>query len=116
MGVAINGEICRQPFYNAHAFVYFMFLFLFVYVSQNNYTYSIHITIMKVSDILDFHKKHSSLLTPVIYILVIVFLNYVIPKLMNVFSVEQSSYINYIMFADAMILFYIILPKKGFMF
>ena len=62
--------------------------------------------------VLDFHNKYSSVTKPLIYIFVLVFINALLPDVLNVVGIESSSYINYLLFINAMILFYILLPRK----
>lgn len=71
---------------------------------------------MKVSEVSDFFQKHSAIMNPIMYIFALIFINYAIPSLMNVFDIETSVYINYTMLTNALLLFYIMLPKKDFVF
>lgn len=67
---------------------------------------------MKLSSISDFVGQNSSIMKPIAYIFTFVFLNLMLPALLNVFRVKQKDYMNYVLFMDAMLIFYIILPKK----
>ena len=67
---------------------------------------------MKLSTIADFHQKHKSILQPLLFIFLFIFINVVIPQLMNVMYVNTSSYINYLLFVNAMLVFYLLLPRR----
>lgn len=71
---------------------------------------------MKASDAKDFFVRYKGIFMPLIYIGIVVFVNIAIPAIMNVLGVEPASYVNYTMFINAMILLYIMLPKKEFSF
>ena len=71
---------------------------------------------MKVSDVKNALAQYSSIIVPLVYIGIIVFINVAIPAIMNVLGVDPASYVNYTMFINAMILLYIMLPKKEFAF
>lgn len=71
---------------------------------------------MKASDVKNALAQYSSIIVPLVYIGIIVFINVAIPAIMNVLGVEPASYVNYTMFINAMILLYIMLPKKEFAF
>lgn len=71
---------------------------------------------MKLADIHSTIMKHKNIVMPVIYIIVFVVLNVFIPELMGVFDVKMSSYINYILFFNAMFIFYLMLPRKDVSF
>ena len=71
---------------------------------------------MKLDDIHAAFMKHQNVIIPVIYIIVFVVLNIFIPELMGVFDVKMASYINYILFFNAMFIFYLMLPRKDVVF
>jgi len=71
---------------------------------------------MKIADIHGTIMKHKNIIMPLIYIFVFVVLNVLIPELMGVFDVKIGSYINYILFFNAMFIFYLLLPRKDVAF
>ena len=71
---------------------------------------------MKLDTIHSTYIQHRGILAPIIYVMIFVTLNVAIPAVMGVFDVTQSTYINYVLFLNAMMVFYLMLPKKGFEF
>ena len=59
-----------------------------------------------------FHKE-TLFSTPVIILVLFLFINVLIPKLFtNVFEIPEQFYNNYLSFCNAMMLFYVMLPKR----
>ena len=48
----------------------------------------------------------------IILISLMLFIDFVIPAIMNIYNVPTHSYINYIIFINACYIFYLILPSK----
>ena len=71
---------------------------------------------MKLGDIHATFIKHKGTLMPIIYVIVFIVLNVFIPELMGVFDVKMSAYINYVLFFNAMFIFYLLLPRKDVQF
>ena len=64
-------------------------------------------------DILTSHIKGNKTLYKLLsYVLVIIIVNVALPALMSVFNVSHTTYINYLLFLNAMYIFFIILPRK----
>ena len=80
-----------------------------MWCDEKNY---IHVVYMKLGDIHATFTKHKDTLKPVIYLLIFIALNVGIPELMGVFDVKTSTYINYTLFFNAMLIFYLMLPRK----
>ena len=53
---------------------------------------------------------------PLVYVLIFVIINVFIPQIMNVIDVNINSYINYLLFMNAMLIFYLLLPTKNMNF